>query len=114
MKNLIERLVLISKTECIGIENLPENICQYVGIDLPEETQPFMPANYKSDLLPAEDKAQVFLPPENMKLKEMVEHYEANILEVTLANSASLKEAAEKLGIDISTIVRKKQKYNIL
>ena len=46
-------------------------------------------------------------------LKEKTEEYEKEIIESTLAVSKNMKEAALRLGIDISTLVRKKQKYNI-
>ena len=46
-------------------------------------------------------------------LKEKTEEYEKEIIESTLAVSKNMKEAAMRLGIDISTLVRKKQKYNL-
>ena len=44
-------------------------------------------------------------------LKEKLADYEKVIIETTMASSKNMKEAAAKLGIDVSTLVRKKQKY---
>ena len=50
---------------------------------------------------------------ENRSLKDKLDEYEKVIIETTLASSKNMKEAAEKMGIDISTLVRKKQKYRM-
>ena len=42
-----------------------------------------------------------------------MDEYEKEIIESTLAVSKNMKEASMRLGIDISTLVRKKQKYNL-
>lgn len=46
-------------------------------------------------------------------LKEKMDEYEKEIIESTLAVSKNMKEASMRLGIDISTLVRKKQKYDL-
>lgn len=46
-------------------------------------------------------------------LKELVSEYEKNLLQKTLNQSRTLKEASKKLGADISTISRKAKRYNI-
>ena len=129
MKNLIERLVVIAPTDCIGIDELPDAISKCVDPQhmLPPER---IPSHDQEIIVPTSSPQEVpvssAVPPEmpvssttlpdlsaGLKLKEMVEQYETDVLTAVLANSRSLKEAAERLGIDISTIVRKKQKYNI-
>lgn len=50
---------------------------------------------------------------ENKTLKEKLDEYEKIIIETTLASSKNMREAAEKMGIDLSTLVRKKQKYRM-
>ncbi|MDL2236462.1 sigma 54-interacting transcriptional regulator [Christensenellaceae bacterium OttesenSCG-928-K19] len=112
MKNLVERLVVTSPTDCIGIENIPDDICEYVGItkDTPAE-EIELP---KEEPQPAVSAAAATVEiPQGKKLRELVDGYEMQVLEQALKNSASLKEASEKLGVDISTIVRKKQKYKL-
>jgi transcriptional regulator with PAS, ATPase and Fis domain len=49
----------------------------------------------------------------NKPLKEQVDEFEKEIIEKTLIVSKNMKEASISLGIDISTLVRKKQKYKI-
>ena len=50
---------------------------------------------------------------DNKSLKEKLEEYEKEIIEKTLLLSNNMKEASEILRIDISTLVRKKQKYKM-
>jgi transcriptional regulator with PAS, ATPase and Fis domain len=58
------------------------------------------------------DPAELFVTG-TKTLKEKTEEYEKEIIESTLAISKNMKEAAMRLGIDISTLVRKKQKYSL-
>ncbi len=50
---------------------------------------------------------------DNKTLKDKLDEYEKVIIETTLTSSKNMKEAASRLGIDLSTLVRKKQKYNM-
>lgn len=50
---------------------------------------------------------------ENLKLKQFTDLMEKQYIAETLQKTKTLKEAAYFLGIDISTLVRKKQKYGI-
>lgn len=54
-------------------------------------------------------KDGVFLTDE----KERMENYEAFIIKETLDQTKSLQEAADILNVNVSTITRKKQKYDI-
>ncbi|HCS11916.1 MAG TPA: hypothetical protein DIV40_10725 [Clostridiales bacterium] len=58
------------------------------------------------------DLTELFIT-DSKTLKEKTEEYEKEIIESTLAVSKNMKEAAMRLGIDISTLVRKKQKYSL-
>ncbi len=89
LKNIIERLVLM--TDNAGIDT-----------DL-----------FREYLIVTENNTgltDLFLS-DSKTLKEKTEEYEKEIIESTLAVSKNMKEAALRLGIDISTLVRKKQKY---
>lgn len=90
LKNIIERLVLMADAASIDKELFRE---QLMVNDLPDE---------RSSLLS-----------ENKTLKDRLDEYEKEIIETTLASSKNMKEASSKLGIDISTLVRKKQKFNM-
>lgn len=90
LKNIIERLVLMTDEASIDKELFRE---QLMLNDSPE--------------------AGTKLFSETKTLKDKIDEYEKVIIETTLASSKNMKEAAAKLGIDLSTLVRKKQKYNM-
>ncbi len=90
LKNIIERMVLMIDEVCIDMDLFREQLM----------------LNESSD-------TQYRLLSEDKTLKEKMDNYEKVIIETTLASTKNMKEAASKLGIDISTLVRKKQKYNM-
>jgi transcriptional regulator with PAS, ATPase and Fis domain len=53
-------------------------------------------------------------PADRITLKDAVEEYESCLISRVLAEHETLKEAAERLGIDISTLTRKKKKYGMI
>jgi PAS domain S-box-containing protein len=93
MKHLIERIVLMSDESCIDTDLFRKYL---------------MIGESDTDLF--ENK---MILSGNTTLKERMDNYEKEILEKTLSVSNSMKEAAELLGIDTSTLIRKKQKYNM-
>lgn len=91
LKNIIERLVLMTDNAGIDTDLFREHLI------LTENNTGL------TDLFLSDRKT----------LKEKTEEYEKEIIESTLAVSKNMKEAALRLGIDISTLVRKKQRYSI-
>lgn len=91
LKNIIERLVLMSDGPDIDTKLFQEHLI------LTDNNAVL------TDLFVSDRKT----------LKEKMEEYEEEIIESTLAVSKNMKEAALKLGVDISTLVRKKQKYKL-
>ena len=87
LEHLVERLVIMSPEDFIGEELLPEK---------------FRTADKKTPTL---EKGR--------KLKDILEIVEEQVLRKAIASSPSLKEAADRLGIELSTLTRKKQKYGI-
>ncbi|NPV29533.1 MAG: sigma 54-interacting transcriptional regulator [Firmicutes bacterium] len=92
LQNVMEFLVVMTPGEVIDVEHLPEKIVENVqgGRVSP--------------------KAPV---PEKARLKEALEEYERALISRALAEHETLREAAEYLGIDLSTLTRKKQKYGL-
>ncbi len=88
LKNIIERLVLMTDTADIDMNLFREQI---MASDVPDDSSKFLSGS--------------------KTLKEKLDEYEKVIIETTLASSENMREAAAKLGIDISTLVRKRQKY---
>ncbi|QQE79301.1 sigma 54-interacting transcriptional regulator [Alicyclobacillus sp. SO9] len=86
LENVIERAVILSRSEVIGIEDLPESIA--FGKDYPSS-----PALGKNTL------------------PEMVAEFERNILESARKQCRTTVEVAQLLGISQPTAVRKLQKY---
>ena len=49
----------------------------------------------------------------NGTLNQSLDNYEKNLIEATLKNSTSLRDAGAKLGVNASTISRKIKQYGI-
>lgn len=90
LKNIIERLVLMSDAASIDKNLFRE---QLMINDLPDINNSFFS--------------------ESKTLKDKLDEFEKEIIETTLASSKNMKEASARLGIDLSTLVRKKQKYKM-
>lgn len=90
LKNIIERLVLMADAASIDNSLFRE---QLMVNDVSDNNNRFF-----SD---------------NKTLKDKLDEYEKEIIETTLASSKNMKEASARLGIDLSTLVRKKQKYRM-
>ena len=80
LANLVERLVVTTNEQVLLLEHLPKKYVNRVGED---DSGPAGP------------------------LKEEVEKYELGLIRKTLAQSATLEEAAYKLGISLSTLTRR-------
>lgn len=89
LKNIIERVFILSKGSIIQKSDLPE------------------------DLLPIEKIPNLYKFEAGMSLNGLVKEYEKNILIDVMKKTNTSKEAAEILGIDASTLSRKKQKYSL-
>ncbi|WP_134698765.1 sigma-54-dependent Fis family transcriptional regulator [Ammoniphilus sp. YIM 78166] len=86
LQNVVERLVVTSPQEFITDRDMPNNM---------KQLQPW-----------SREKASV-------SLKEAVEDYEKGLLLDMLKQCRTMREAGQKLGVDISTISRKIKKYKI-
>ncbi|SFG62983.1 PAS domain S-box-containing protein [Desulfotomaculum arcticum] len=94
LENTIERLVVLGSTGLIKKEDLPEKIRQTFPIAL--VNNPFRPVD--SGMLP---------------LKAAIAVTERQLIERALLHNDRLGPAAESLGIDISTLLRKCKKLGI-
>jgi len=89
LEHAIERLVVLSPESVIGIRHLPETFSKKLLIT---------EAVRMSDKLP---------------LKTIIDEVEKAIILHRIEKTNVLQDAARELGIDISTLTRKKQKYGI-
>jgi len=90
LENLIERLVLICEQDEITADYLPEEFKQ-----------------------PADGQADIYFHDE-MTYKEARDEFEINFLKKSIEKYKTVRKAAEKLGVDHSTIVKKAAKYGIV
>lgn len=96
LRNVVERLVILSDDDIIHEALLPPNIYQH------------KPAK----LSPASENMGVASDLE-LSLKEMLNEYEKTLLASYLSTHRPMKLCAEKLQIDLSTLVRKKKKFGL-
>ncbi|MCQ5030979.1 sigma 54-interacting transcriptional regulator [Flavonifractor sp. DFI.6.63] len=93
LKNTLERIVVMINESCITRETLEQNLLSW-------ETH--------SDL---SDKPGATLLNTPGELKEKVARFEQAIIAEAIRDYGTLNKAAEALGIDVSTLVRKKKKF---
>jgi len=87
LKNIIERLIIMTIDDKILRSDLPIKNCSY------------------------EDKIEIDVEGKSTTLKEAVENLEAKLLESTFKKHGNVRTAAKELEIDASTFVRKRKKY---
>jgi transcriptional regulator with PAS, ATPase and Fis domain len=93
LQNVMEFLVVMTPDEIIDVEHLPEKIVESIrGAEFTVRS----------------------LAPENVRLKDALEEYERDLINRALEGHETLREAAESLGIDLSTLTRKRQKYGLI
>lgn len=91
LKNVIERIYHLSETEKISIDTLPQSIRS---------------PRVKEKNIPLIEEPST-------SLKDAIHLFERKYIQEKLHESSTLKECAEKLNIDISTLVRKRNKLGI-
>jgi len=92
LENLIERLVLIGKDDLICIEDIPKYIL--------EKRSAFVES--------------LFRPIQNNNLNSALASFEAQLIKSAFEKCGNTYKAAEVLGVNQSTVVRKMKKYNII
>ena len=90
LKNTVERLVIMSKDGFITENSVPG--------------QKFLSAP------PLAPTAAEGLPPDGVSLKEAVALYEAKLIAAAISSTGGTTEAASRLGIDVSTLIRKRRR----
>ena len=87
--NLVEQLVVLTPGEVIGPEDIPDTVKEERIAQIPYDSNQKWP------------------------LRKVVEHVEKNVITNAINLHKSQRKAAKALGIDHSTLSRKKIKYNI-
>lgn len=99
MINLIERLVVIVDEPVIELRHLP---CDILGMRS-EQQADHQGTAYQPAAFPAIDSNG------SLSLKETVKLFEKRIIDDTVAQKGTLKEAAKALCIDVTTLIRKRK-----
>ena len=89
LKNIVERAMIISNDDHITSEDLPF---------IQQEKKPVIHTK---------------LPTETTNLKKMIEQIELEYISLAYEKYGNVRDAAESLGMDPSTFVRKRKKYMI-
>ena len=90
LRNIIERLVVMSESDLVGVRDLPIYV-------LKKEPQGSFPVNCEIEV----------------NLNRVMQGIEARLIEDAVCKYGTTYNAARYLGISQSTVVRKMQKYNI-
>lgn len=106
MKNMIERLVIMAGKDCIELNAIREQLTSIGDYTCSLERQMLDQLERRAVASKADDQNRY-------SLKQMLRVHEAAIIKRELEQSETLKEAARKMKIDVSTLVRKKQKLGL-
>jgi len=100
LRNMIERMVIFVEKDFITSKDFEDFIIR---------------ANYYDDdpLIQTSNSSNSMTANPVSSLREQLESYESYIIQENLKIHSTFKEAADALGIDTSTLFRKKAKYNL-
>jgi transcriptional regulator with PAS, ATPase and Fis domain len=108
LRNTVERLVVVSEGEHIGLDDLPEPIQEELQrLGGPEALQTRLPDG------PEYAWSWRHVDFEKGDLKAIMEQVEKAVLAHFLQRYRPLKRCAERLGVDLSTLMRKKKRYGL-
>lgn len=99
MRNIIERMVIVANQDCIEINSFDSKFLE--SLNLKNSTDYAYTYNNTASVI------------NKQTLKESLYMFEEKLLREAIEFHSTLKEAAQTLDIDLSTLVRKQQKYNI-
>lgn len=92
LRNVIEHMMIISEDEVLDEKSVPAYVVQTVNKSLFIETPNYF---------------------DSFNLKTIVAEVEREVLKKAIASFGSLRNVARHLDVDLSTLVRKKRRYNL-
>jgi len=114
LNHMIERLIIMCPTENIDLSYLPKEIRRTKnGFERPLVTDEPEDQTVVSQSFLSKKNDYGSLIDGGVTLKAALEQMESEMIHEAIAQSANLHEAAKLLGIEISTLTKKKQKYRI-
>lgn len=109
LKNFIERMVVMSSTSVIELQDIPKGILN--DFILKENDFSLVNRNIFRDLISDKNYNSLF-DLENKTYKELMEEYEEELIKIAMKKYKTTYKAAEALGVNQSTIARKTRKYD--
>ena len=103
MKNFVEKAVVFSTGEPMRPEDVTAILTSDIDLSALDE-------NRETDIKRPFGMGGIV---EKQNLKEAMDAYEERLLKRIIADSKTLRDAADTLGIDFSTLMRKKRKYGL-
>jgi PAS domain S-box-containing protein len=107
LKNFVERMVVMSLTSVIELTDVPKGILEDFSIK--ENDTAFISKDM--DYETGKNETNYLFDIENNSYKELMARYEEELIKHALLKYKSTYKAAEILGINQSTVFRKKKKY---
>lgn len=92
LRNIIEHMAVLAEGDTIDEKCVPASVARVAGKTLFIETPDYF---------------------SSFELKEIIDEVERSVIQKALAAFGSMRNTAAHLGIDLSTLVRKKRKYNL-
>lgn len=108
LKNFIERMVVMSSTSVIELQDIPKGIL--TDFSLKENDFSLVNRNIFRDLMSDKNYNSLF-DLEQKTYKELMEEYEEELIKLAMKKYKTTYKAAEVLGVNQSTIARKTRKY---
>ncbi|MDP3386862.1 MAG: sigma 54-interacting transcriptional regulator [Eubacteriales bacterium] len=109
LKNFIERMVVMSSTSVIELQDIPKGIL--TDFSLKENDFSLVNRNIFRDLISDKNYNSLF-DLEHKTYKELMEEYEEELIKHAMEKYKTTYKAAEVLGVNQSTIARKTRKYD--
>ncbi len=109
LKNFIERMVVMSSTSVIELQDIPKGIL--TDFSLKENDFSLVNRNIFRDLISDKNYNSLF-DLEHKTYKELMEEYEEELIKLAMKKYKTTYKAAEILGVNQSTIARKTRKYD--
>ncbi len=103
MKNFVEKAVVFTTGEPMRPDDVTAVLTSDIDLSALDE-------NRETDIKRPFGTGGIV---EKQNLKEAMDAYEERLLKRTIADSKTLRDAADSLGIDFSTLMRKKRKYGL-
>ncbi len=103
LKNALERAAILCTTDQVTLEDLPDRILEHLSAG------PFAPGGASASVDPLARGTSVAMTPSDVSLEELEKQH----IQHVLSTATTLEEAASILGINLSTLWRKRRRYGL-